>query len=100
MHRGSSNKNAVKFHANNVLGDEIVVTLFSRVARRSSGVGQILYDDLQLSPREAPIFHKRQRRMRRHLQGSLKSRRRSCFIHCVVVVISAGDSKMMLVTVR
>ena len=80
-----------------VFSDEIVVPLFSGLARCSSGCGQILDDEPQLGPRENPFFYKRQQGRSRHLQRSLNQN----FAHplsipqlCKHSVISPRDSKV------
>jgi hypothetical protein len=62
-----------------VFGDEIFVTLSSGLARCSSGCGQILDDEPQMSPRQTPIFHKRPTGQERTSAAFFESKLRSCF---------------------
>ena len=94
---GQSRQDAMELDPKSVFSDEIVVRLFSGLARRSSGCGQILDDEPQLGPRENPFSYRRQQGRSRHLQRSLNQN----FAHALSIpqfckhsVISLRDSKV------
>jgi hypothetical protein len=60
LRAGGRGKDAMERDPESVFGDEIVVPLFSGLARCSPGCGQIFDDEAQLGSRESPFSYKRQ----------------------------------------